>query len=317
MVAMLTESEMRMESDEIPPAHTCVESLAPQLKELKKAVRECKFTREQEAVERLLATPPYDDDVARRIEADAARIIAAMRTKRSQQPMLDRFLREYGLSDREGIALMCLAESLLRIPDQDTANRLIADKVGGAQWSSHLGQGDDLLVNASTWALLLAGRILEVERAFTVDPSRWLKQLTNRLGEPVIRAAMRQAMHILGTEFVLGRNIEEACKRSAADGLYSYDMLGEAAREAGTAQRYLKAYSHAMNTWEPNSRVRPVRITRYRSSSRACIRAMNSRSKNAFSMNSGQGFARWRRKRPSTAWRSRWMPRMPTGLSCR
>ncbi|MDE0128700.1 MAG: bifunctional proline dehydrogenase/L-glutamate gamma-semialdehyde dehydrogenase PutA [Gammaproteobacteria bacterium] len=237
---------MRKVSEGNSLAHPCAESLALQLRELNEAVRGCKFKPEQEAVQRLLATPPYDDDIARRIEADAARIIAAMRTKRKQQPMLDRFLREYGLSDREGIALMCLAESLLRIPDQDTANRLIADKVGGARWSSHLGQGDDHLVNASTWALLLAGRVLDVERAFTTDPSQWLKQLAHRLGEPVIRAAMRQAMRILGTEFVLGRTIEEACNRSAIDGLYSYDMLGEAAREACTAERYFTAYSHAI-----------------------------------------------------------------------
>ena len=237
---------MRTGSHGNSPAHACADSLAPQLKELNEAVRGCKFTPEQDAVDRLLATPPYEDNVARRIEADAACIIAAMRNTRSPQPMLDRFLREYGLSDREGIALMCLAESLLRIPDQNTANRLIADKVGGAQWSSHLGRSEDLLVNASTWALLLAGRILHVERAFTADPSQWLKQLANRLGEPVIRAAMRQAMGILGTEFVLGRTIEEAHKHSATNGLYSYDMLGEAAREACTAERYFEAYSHAI-----------------------------------------------------------------------
>ena len=221
-------------------------TLAPELKNLREAIRRSKFTPEREAVDRLLSTPPYDDDAACRIEEEAARIIAAMRADRAPRPMLDRFLSEYGLSDREGIALMCLAESLLRIPDRRTADRLIADKVGGAEWSSHLGHGDDLLVNASTWGLMLAGQVVNVERTFTADPSLWLGQLAHRLGEPVIQAAMRQAMRILGTEFVLGRTIEEALQRSTPDGLYSYDMLGEAAREACTAKRYFDAYSHTI-----------------------------------------------------------------------
>ena len=225
---------------------TLAGTLAPELKDLREVICRSKFTTEQEAVDRLLATPLYDDDAACRIEKEAARIIAAMRADRAPRPMLDRFLSEYGLSDREGIALMCLAESLLRIPDRGTADRLIADKVGGAGWSSHLGHGDDLLVNASTWGLMLAGQVVNVERSFTADPSLWLRQLAHRLGEPVIQAAMRQAMRILGTEFVLGRTIEEALKRSTFDGRYSYDMLGEAAREARTAKRYFDAYSHTI-----------------------------------------------------------------------
>ena len=225
---------------------TVAGTLAPELKDLREVICRSKFTTEREAVDRLLATPLYDDDAACRIEKQAARIIAAMRADRAPRPMLDRFLSEYGLSDREGIALMCLAESLLRIPDRGTADRLIADKVGGAGWSSHFGHGDDLLVNASTWGLMLAGRVVNVERSFTADPSLWLRQLAHRLGEPVIQAAMRQAMRILGTEFVLGRTIEEALKRSTFDGRYSYDMLGEAAREARTAKRYFDAYSHTI-----------------------------------------------------------------------
>ena len=213
----------------------------------RQAVRRSKFTPEQEAIDRLLGAPPYEDEVARLIEEEAARIIAAMRADRAPRPMLDRFLSEYGLSDREGIALMCLAESLLRIPDRRTADRLIADKVGGAAWSSHLGRRDDLLVNASTWGLMLAGRIVDVGRSLAADPSLWLRQLANRLGEPVIQTAMRRAMRILGTEFVLGRTIEEALERSAPGGLYSYDMLGEAARDARTARRYFDAYSHTID----------------------------------------------------------------------
>lgn len=222
------------------------DTLAPGLKDLRDDIRRYKFMPEHEAVDRLLSTPPYGDADARRIEERAAQIIADMRADRARRPMLDRFLSEYGLSDREGIALMCLAESLLRIPDRRTADRLIADKVGGAQWSSHLGNRHDLLVNASTWGLMLAGRIVGVEQSFTADPSLWLRRLAYRLGEPVIQTAMRQAMRILGTEFVLGRTIKEALERSSPDGLYSYDMLGEAARDACTATRYLDAYRHTI-----------------------------------------------------------------------
>ena len=230
---------------------------APDLNDLRQAIRHPKFAPEQEAIDRLLTSPPYDDDAARLIEEEAARIIAAMRGDRAQRPMLDRFLSEYGLSDQEGIALMCLAESLLRIPDRGTADRLIADKVGGAAWSSHLGHRDDLLVNASTWGLMLAGRIVDVDRSLAADPSVWLRRLASRLGEPVIQTAMRQAMRILGTEFVLGRTIEEALERGTLGGLYSYDMLGEAARDACTAKRYFDAYAHTIEYLGNRKQVAP------------------------------------------------------------
>ena len=219
---------------------------ATELDALRRTIRRFKFAQEHQSIDRMLSSPPYEDDVARVIEQDAARIIAAMRADRTPRPLLDRFLGEYGLSDKEGIALMCLAESLLRIPDRRTADRMIADKVGGAAWSSHIGNRADLLVNASTWGLMLAGRIVNVEGSFAADPSLWLGRLAGRFGEPVIRTAMRQAMRILGTEFVLGRTIEEALDRSTTGGLYSYDMLGEAARDACTAKRYFDAYAHTI-----------------------------------------------------------------------
>ena len=227
-------------------APEAADTLSVEIAALREAISRSKFTPEQVAVDRLLSLPPYDGDMARAIEEEAARIIADMRADRGQRQILDRFLSEYGLSDREGIALMCLAESLLRIPDRRTADRLIADKVGGAAWSSHLGRREDLLVNASTWGLMLAGRIVDVERSLAADPSRWLRQLASRFGEPVIQTAMRRAMRILGTEFVLGRTIEEALERSAPGGHYSYDMLGEAARDACSAKRYFDAYSHTI-----------------------------------------------------------------------
>ena len=206
-------------------------------------------------VDALLEQWPRDDGLARSIEKAATAIIQAVRADRANRTVLDRFLAEYGLSNREGIALMCLAEALLRIPDRATADRLIADKIGAGEWSAHLGHSDDLLVNASTWALILTGQVVSVERAFSANPATWLRQLANRLGEPVIQGAVRQAMRILGTEFVLGRTIEEALERSASDASYSYDMLGEAARDSASAERYLAAYLHAIESLRGSARI--------------------------------------------------------------
>ena len=218
------------------------------LEQLRVGIRRAKFTPEQDSVDALLEEWPFDDAFAASIEDAAAAIIVAVRADRANRTVLDRFLAEYGLSNREGIALMCLAEALLRIPDSATADRLIADKIGVGEWSAHLGHSDDLLVNASTWALILTGQVVSVERAFSANPATWLRQLANRLGEPVIQGAVRQAMRILGTEFVLGRTIEEALERSSAGQSYSYDMLGEAARDGASAERYFDAYLHAVES---------------------------------------------------------------------
>ncbi len=216
------------------------------LESLRSAIRRARFTDEESLVSALLDAAPYDDDLARAIESDAAALVRAVRADRAGRTVLDRFLAEYGLSNQEGVALMCLAEALLRIPDNRTAERLIADKLGTGAWSSHIGHSDDLLVNASTWALMLTGRVVALDRAFASDPLEWMRRLANRLGEPVIQGALRQAMHILGAEFVLGRTIEEALRRGTASGRYSYDMLGEGARDVKAAQRYFEAYSHAI-----------------------------------------------------------------------
>ena len=216
------------------------------LESLRSAIRRARFTDEESLVSALLDAAPYDDELATAIEGDAAVLVRAVRADRAGRTVLDRFLAEYGLSNQEGVALMCLAEALLRIPDNRTAERLIADKLGTGAWSSHIGHSDDLLVNASTWALMLTGRVVALDRAFASDPLEWMRRLANRLGEPVIQGALRQAMHILGAEFVLGRTIEEALRRGTASGRYSYDMLGEGARDVKAAQRYFEAYSHAI-----------------------------------------------------------------------
>uniref|UniRef100_UPI0025D377C0 bifunctional proline dehydrogenase/L-glutamate gamma-semialdehyde dehydrogenase PutA n=1 Tax=uncultured Caulobacter sp. TaxID=158749 RepID=UPI0025D377C0 len=158
-------------------------------------------------------------------------------------------LQEFSLGTREGLALMCLAEALLRTPDDDTRDKLIAEKIGSADWASHLGGSDSLFVNASTWGLMLTGKIVEPDSEAQKDLPGFIKKLAGRLGEPVIRAAVGQAIRIMGEQFVLGRTIEAAIKRAANEGdMCSFDMLGEGARTAADAARYEKSYADAIET---------------------------------------------------------------------
>ena len=179
-------------------------------------------------------------------ESIVARAIDLVRTTRARAgaSIMQGFLAEYGLSTREGVALMCLAEALLRVPDTETIDALIEDKIG----ASHLGHSSSPLVNASTWALLLTGKVLgETEHGLAGA----LHDAIKRLGEPVIRAAVAQAMRELGHQFVLGRDMREAKTRAAAMEThgysFSYDMLGEAARTESDARRYHLAYSDSIS----------------------------------------------------------------------
>lgn len=216
------------------------------MNELRSGIAQAKFADEAAVVEELLANPPYSSAQATRIAAFAADVVIRARNDTAGRALLDTFLTEYGLSNKEGIALMCLAESLLRIPDSPTAERLIADKIKFADWASHAGRSGSLLVNVSTWALLLGSKLVDVEPEFGSNPGEWLAQLTSRLSDSVIETAMRSAMRILGREFVLGRTIEEALENTSQNETYSFDMLGEAARDARSAERYFDAYMHAI-----------------------------------------------------------------------
>jgi RHH-type proline utilization regulon transcriptional repressor/proline dehydrogenase/delta 1-pyrroline-5-carboxylate dehydrogenase len=182
-----------------------------------------------------------------RVQVRARELVVGIRQRQAEHRGVDALLGEYDLSSSEGIVLMCLAEALLRIPDATTADRLIADKLGSADWQAHLGASDSLFVNASTWALLLTGRI--VRAADVVEaPAAFFARLIERLGEPVVRAALRQAMRILGQQFVMGETIDTALRRAsrAPQYDYSFDMLGEAALTKADAERYLSAYAQAI-----------------------------------------------------------------------
>ena len=187
------------------------------------------------------------DDTARAaIAASATDLVRRIRT--SDTPgMMEVFLAEYGLSTDEGIALMCLAEALLRVPDAETIDDLIEDKIAPSDWGRHLGKSSSSLVNASTWALMLTGRVLDDR---SKSAAQTLRSAVKRLGEPVIRTAVGRAMKEMGRQFVLGESIDSAMTRAKAmekrGYSYSYDMLGEAARTMGDANRYHLAYAKAI-----------------------------------------------------------------------
>ncbi len=202
---------------------------------------------EATALAALLERATLPAEQSARVRADARVLVEAIRRRQQAAGGVDALLREYDLSSGEGIVLMCLAEALLRIPDAGTADRLIADKLGSADWQAHLGASDSLFVNASTWALLLTGRIV---RAADVaePPGSFFSRVIERVGEPVVRAALKQAMRILGQQFVMGETIVDALRRAAESPElnYSFDMLGEAALTAADAKRYFAAYAAAV-----------------------------------------------------------------------
>jgi RHH-type transcriptional regulator, proline utilization regulon repressor / proline dehydrogenase / delta 1-pyrroline-5-carboxylate dehydrogenase len=213
-------------------------------------IREAHRADEAACVAGLLERAALDDETKSRISARALELAARVRRAGGDQLGVEAFLHEYGLSTREGVMLMCLAEALLRIPDPETADLLIRDKLGLGDWSRHLGHSGSLLVNASTWGLMLTGRFMRIDLEPGDDPGAWLKALVHRLGEPVLRQALLQAMRVLGRHFVLGQTIEQAIRR-ARDAerkgyRYSYDMLGEAARTEADAMSYREAYADAI-----------------------------------------------------------------------
>src|SRR6201996_4036764 len=178
---------------------------------------------------------------------EAEALVRAARANAKRQGVVESFLQEFSLSTREGLALMCLAEALLRTPDEETRDRLIAEKIASADWASHAGQSDSILVNASTWSLMLTGRLIDPDEEAGARLPGFIRRLAGRLGEPVIRRAVGAAVKIMGEQFVLGATIEKAIRRAGADGFVcSFDMLGEGARTAADAERYETAYAAAI-----------------------------------------------------------------------
>ena len=235
------------------------QELAPPLPPLRADVALACRMAEAEAVHKLLATSPRPLPAAQPL---ARRLVGAVRNKRSGASGVDALMHEFSLSSEEGIALMCLAEALLRIPDPATADRLIADKIGKGDWRRHLGSSPSLFVNAATWGLVITGKL--IQSASEQGLASALTRLLGRGGEPLVRKGVDLAMRMLGDQFVTGQTIEQALARSqepeARGYRYSYDMLGEAALTQADADRYFNAYLHALHAIGAASAGRGVRM---------------------------------------------------------
>jgi delta-1-pyrroline-5-carboxylate dehydrogenase (PutA C-terminal domain) len=205
-----------------------------------------KYAPENQLLDRLIAEAEISPRTRAAITARAVTLVKRIRTE-AKPTLMEHFLAEYGLSTREGVALMCLAEAMLRVPDSFTIDALIEDKIAPSEWNKHIGTAASSLVNASTWALMLTGKVLDDKQPGVAGT---LRGAVKRLGEPVIRAAVGRAMKEMGRQFVLGETIESALKRGEArekQGFtYSFDMLGEAARTKADADRYAKDYADAI-----------------------------------------------------------------------
>ena len=192
----------------------------------------------------LLASAGRPDAAEARIDARATALVTAIRARTGGLGGVEDFLHAYALSTKEGLALMVLAEALLRVPDADTADRLIEDKLKSGDWAHHDTRSASLLVSASAWTLGITARVIHPGET----PEGIVEALIKRLGLPAVRAATRQAMRLLGSHFVLGQTIEEALARAETgrEFLYSFDMLGEGARTADDAERYFDSYADAI-----------------------------------------------------------------------
>jgi RHH-type proline utilization regulon transcriptional repressor/proline dehydrogenase/delta 1-pyrroline-5-carboxylate dehydrogenase len=200
---------------------------------------------ETAAVEALLSELRFDSATRERVQARASRLAHRLRAETAGAGGVEAFMHAYSLDTREGVMLMCLAEALLRVPDAETQDRLIRDKIEDVDWLRRIARSESFLINASAFGLMLSGRVVGWDRPGEEVTTR-LGRLVSRLGEPVVREAMRQAMRIMGQQFVLGQTIEQAIERARGTQelgyRYSYDMLGEGARTAADAERYLASY---------------------------------------------------------------------------
>ncbi len=212
----------------------------------REVIRNATLAEESTLVRKLAEESGLDEAARAKISTAAADLVRDVRGSGSVG-IMEAFLAEYGLSTKEGVALMCLAEAMLRVPDTPTVDALIKDKIAPHDWGAHLGGASSILVNATTWGLMLTGRVLDEDEASLAGV---LHGLVRRMGEPVIRKATGEAMKEMGKQFVLGRSIAEAMKRGQEmidkGYTYSYDMLGEAARTDADARRYHKAYADAI-----------------------------------------------------------------------
>ena len=214
------------------------------------AMRTAFLADEATTLEPLLALATVDSSLKASIDATARSLVESVRGRQRANAGMQSFLTQYDLGSQEGVLLMCVAEALLRIPDATTADKLIKDKFAQGDWKKHLGESDSMLVNAGTWGMMLTGKLVSVTPTDFADVGGWLGRMANKLGEPIVRTALRQGMKLMAEQFVMGRNIDEAIARTRDDDQktfrHSFDMLGEAAMTSADAERYFEAYRAAI-----------------------------------------------------------------------
>src|SRR3990167_7383514 len=207
------------------------------------------YVDETHCVELLLSTLSFSPENKREIEYIATDLVNTVRNEKNDQTSVEALMSEYDLSSTEGTVLMCLAEALLRIPDKETEDLLIRDKLTGADWDKHIGASESTFVNLTTRSLSLGGKVLADQSNANIFKKAWYG-LLGRCGEPVIREAIRRSMKIMSEHFVLGRPIDEALKNAKPltqkGYLFSFDMLGEMAKTQAQAEYYFTAYQNAI-----------------------------------------------------------------------
>lgn len=222
---------------------------------LRNKIRTTASANEDAVLEALVSQSKMTSAESATAQENATELVKALRSD-SKPGLMEVFLAEYGLSTDEGVALMCLAEALLRVPDSATIDDLIEDKISSSSWGEHLGKSSSSLVNAATWGLLFTGKVLNDNQQNSVASS--LRGAVKRLGEPVIRVAVRRAMKEMGRQFVLGESIESALKRGEKQidkgYSYSFDMLGEAALTKDDATKYYQSYEDAITALAANAK---------------------------------------------------------------
>ena len=219
---------------------------------LRAAIGALSRTPEPDLLPGLLARARLAPEAAARVQALALRVARGVRERSrdsGRAGLVQGLLQEFALSSQEGVALMCLAEALLRIPDAATRDALIRDKISRGDWHAHVGRSPSLFVNAATWGLLLTGKLVGTHSDAGLSTA--LRRIVGRGGEPLIRKGVDMAMRMMGEQFVTGETIAQALDnaqaREAQGFRYSYDMLGEAALTAHDAERYLQAYEQAID----------------------------------------------------------------------
>lgn len=219
------------------------------LEDIRLSLRQMLHGDEEKCIENLLHATELTVAERNRLVERARDYVVKSRDESDNQGTMDYFLQEFDLSNKEGVALMCLAESLLRVPDGATADKLISEKIKAGRWSDHKGSSESTFVNASTWGLMLTGEFVDLSDV-RGNSDNWFKTFVKKAGEPVVRTAIMQAMRIMGGQYVLGRTIDEAINRGIKENKpgtrFSFDMLGEGARTLADADRYFEAYKKAI-----------------------------------------------------------------------